>query len=103
MNVWNAIKMEATKNLEGGFGTVYRSNEFKVGNVVITCMRLQPNASIGKHMHKNNEEVYVVLEGAAATINGEKRNMHICRVGEEHDCINQTFEDIIILSIKRYV
>lgn len=100
MNVWNALKMEATKNLKGGVGTVYCSNDFKVGNVVVSCMRIEAGASIGKHLHEDNEEAYIVLEGDVATINGKKAKMDICRIGEQHDCKNETDEDLIILSVK---
>lgn len=92
--------MEATKNLKGGVGTVYCSNDLQVGNVVVSCMRIPPGASIGKHLHEDNEEIYIVLEGKYAIINGIKRMMDICRIGEEHDCVNETDKDLIILSIK---
>ena len=100
MKLVDALKMEAAENLRGGVGTVYCSNDFKVGNVVVSCMRLGPGMSIGKHLHEDNEEVYIVLEGGEATINGRKVKMDICRIGEEHDCVNETNEDIILLSIK---
>lgn len=100
MNLLNGLKMEAIENLKGGVGTVYCSNNFKVGNVVISCMRLAPGVSIGKHLHEDNDEVYVVLEGEMATINGKKVKMDICRIGEEHDCKNETDGEIVILSIK---
>lgn len=99
----NVFKMEATENLRGGEGTVYCSEDFKIGNAVISCMRLEPGTSIGKHLHKDNEEVYIVLEGKAATINGKKTKMDICRIGEEHDCRNETENDIVLLSIKIFL
>lgn len=100
MKILDALKMEATENLRGGVGTVYCSDDFKVGNVVISCMRLGPGVSIGKHFHDDNEEVYIVLEGGSATINGCLRRMDICRIGSSHDCKTETDEEIILLSIK---
>lgn len=100
MNLLNALKMKPTKNLRGGKGTVFCSDDIRVGNIVVSCMRLEPGTSIGKHLHEDNEEVYIVLEGEEATINGKKYKMDICRIGEEHDCLNETDEDMVILSIK---
>lgn len=97
------LKMEATKNLRGGEGTVYCSEDFRIGNVVMSCMRIEPGASIGRHLHEDNEEAYIVLEGNDATINGKKVKMDICRIGEYHDCKNETDKEIVILSIKNFV
>lgn len=39
-------------------------------------MELPPGTSIGYHEHKQNEEVYVVLEGQGRmTVNGEERDV----------------------------
>lgn len=103
MKFWNELKMQPQKNLRGGIGTVYCSNDFRIGNIVMSCMRLAPGVSIGKHLHEDNEEAYIVLEGEAATINGEKRKMDICRVGDKHDCKNESRNDIVILSIKMFL
>lgn len=100
MKVSNILKMEPIKNLRGGIGTVYCSEDFQIGNAVISCMRMEIGSTIGKHLHEDNEEIYVVLEGGDATINGEKRKMDICRIGEEHDCKNETNGELVILSIK---
>ncbi len=95
-----ALKYKAVRNLRGGVGTVYCSKDLKEGKVCISFMRLAPGVSIGKHLHEDNEEVYIVIKGGLATINGRKVKMDICRIGEEHDCVNNTDEEIIILSIK---
>lgn len=100
MKFLDELNFEATENLRGGVGTVYCSDDFKVGNVTISFMRLAPGVSIGRHLHEDNEEVYIVIKGGYATINGKEQKMDICRIGEWHDCVNDTDEEIIILSIK---
>lgn len=98
--ILSKLRFKATENLKRGVGTVYCSDDFKVGNVFVSFMRLAPGVSIGKHLHDDNEEVYIVLRGGMATINGRKLKMDICRIGEAHDCVNETDEEIILLSIK---
>ena len=94
------LTMKPIENLKGGNGTVYCSNNFPAGDTVMCCMRLGPGVSIGMHSHPQGEELYCVLEGGYATINGEKTKMAICRAGEEHDCINETDKDLLLLSVQ---
>jgi quercetin dioxygenase-like cupin family protein len=53
---------------------LYSNEDFDTGLKFFYYMELPPGTSIGYHTHKDNEEVYVVLEGnGIMTVNGEAR------------------------------
>lgn len=96
-------QLTPVNNLRGGNGVVYVSENFKIGNAVFSVMNIPSGSSIGLHDHPLEDgitEVYQVLEGDAARINGIYTKVSVCRPGESHNLINDTPGGITVLSIK---
>ena len=103
--MFNLEKLEWTlkQNIREGNGEIYVSNDVKELSTVVSAMCVLPGSSIGLHTHPKKEnvtEVYQVLFGPAPLINGVRTKVAVCRPGKSHNLINDTTEEIIVLSIK---
>lgn len=93
-------KMRATYQCEGGKGVVYFSEEFKVEDIIMQYILLPPGSSIGRHKNQDGLLEYRVIKGPEMTTNGVDKKVVIYDEYVEHDCVNQTDEEIKILTIK---
>ena len=89
---------EFRENMKGGNGTVRfehiwkkNSNEEMYSNCrQFSRLTLMPGCSVGRHFHKDEEEIYYILSGRVRSFdNGEwvelgPGDATICRSGEEH-------------------
>ena len=104
------VKEERTA-MRGGNGTVKMEHIWKKGDGLNSNVRmyskliLEPGTSIGYHVHENEEEVFLVLEGRAeVTDNGEKAILEtgdsiVTRHGESHSvaCYGET--PLVLLAV----
>ncbi len=66
--------------MRGGVGdvTVRRyldAGEYNGRARLIASLTLEPGASIGEHVHENEEEIFIVLKGTAAYLDGDHEEM----------------------------
>jgi mannose-6-phosphate isomerase-like protein (cupin superfamily) len=65
--------VDAKEQMRGGEGSVkiehywHPGTEMKAANRLFAKLTLQPGSSIGFHQHSEEEEVFVILRGAAET------------------------------------
>jgi mannose-6-phosphate isomerase-like protein (cupin superfamily) len=109
MEVRNFFKEEyKIKSCHGGEGVVkevplFTREDLKSKLRFVTYMEIPPKTSIGYHEHGENEEVYVILEGAGMMqVDGEEREVTkgdtiLNRAFQSHGLLNHTDSDLKIL------
>ncbi len=100
---FNDLREINVSNMNGGNGNV-RSKMFMNDDCKIIRAVLDPNSSMGKHVQKNNEFIYVLSGRAKVIINGEEEllnqgDVHYCPFGSTHEIINDFNEDLVLLDI----
>ena len=107
----NEFRKEERTEMRGGTGTVRFERVWDCGTELNSNTRLfsrlilEPGVSIGTHVHENEEEVFLVLEGRAeVTDNGEKAILEtgdsiVTRHGESHSvaCYRET--PLVLLAV----
>ena len=99
---------EKRENMRGGDGVVAITNilekgEYKGATRLLGTITLVPGASIGAHIHENEEEVFYIIKGTATyDDNGKTEILHegdscICLSGEKHSIANREAEGDLVL------
>lgn len=103
----NDLSWVNTENVRGGNGNVAFSPEKLIcdidGKVLakLQIMIVKKGSYIGRHDHPDGiSEIYLIIKGKPALINGKRCKFAICKPNEFHDLRNDTDGDIIVLSIK---
>lgn len=99
MNDTAIFKMTPVKNLRGGNGVVFVSKEFRLDDMILSIIKIPAGSSIGHHKD-GVKEVYKLIHGPMPLINGVRTAEAECRPGDWHELVNDTAEDIVILSKK---
>lgn len=97
------VKRKTHFCLEGGIGrvTIYTDEIIKHPDTEVEssgAILLEEGSSIGSHVHKNDSEIWIVIEGRVE-VNGsvlEAGNISICNKGEKHSCVNLYDGDSIL-------
>lgn len=110
MIIRNFLKseFEPLENCHDGIGTlknvtVFNKEDFKTNISFINYTVLPPETSAGIHQHKDDEEVYIILEGSGImTVDGESRSVTkgdviINRPFGSHGLLNNSKEEMKIL------
>ncbi len=106
------VKKVCKSNMRGGFGEVTLG--FSVGpdnpvensvfNLVAT-VNLDPGASVGYHVHEDDEELYHILSGYGiyndngTEVEVKRGDAMICRKGEGHSITNTGKEPMIFMAV----
>jgi len=110
MPIVNIYEVEQTKScVRGGKGmclgaTAFGPEIFKSSIQGVGMTVVPPGCSIGSHAHGNEEEIYLVLEGAGiADLDGEQQRVKKGDVlynvpGGTHGMINDQPEDLVIFA-----
>ena len=91
-------------NFKGGEKSIF-VKMLSDDNNKIMKNRLIPGASIGEHIHENNSEIILVVEGKGLIIcDGHEEvvqagECHYCPKGSKHTFINNSDEDIIFFAV----
>ncbi|MCC8191083.1 MAG: cupin domain-containing protein [Planctomycetes bacterium] len=104
------MRRTSQDNLRGGNGTVHMTHfldpeEACEKGRMFAIATLPPGASIGKHTHEGEYEIYQMLKGTATiTDNGVEDTLAagdcmVCYNGDNHSIENRTNEDIQVLFI----
>ena len=78
---------------------------FDDGLCKLVKIRLEPGASIGKHVHETDSEMIIVLSGKGKVwCDGQWEELsagsyHYCPMGHEHTAINDSDEDLVFYGI----
>lgn len=108
----NELTKTAPENLRGGNGVINMihflnpEDSYDTGRM-FSVSTLPPGASIGKHIHQNEFEIYYVLKGTVTvnvTDNDRPDVMHagdcmICRDGDTHSIENKSDQDAEVLFV----
>ena len=107
-------KEEMTKdlkvNMRGGDGQVLVTDIVSKGEYngkarLIGTLTLEPNCSIGSHVHENEEEIFYIIEGTATYFdNGETVTLNagdscVCLHGQTHSIANRTSETLKVFAV----
>jgi mannose-6-phosphate isomerase-like protein (cupin superfamily) len=70
------MPVEDRPNLRGGLGTIqfrhaFRPNEFTAKSRLCATLLIPPGATVGKHEHVNEDELYYVLAGTGLLDDGQ--------------------------------
>lgn len=89
--------------MNSGNGIV-KSKMFMNDDCKIIRAILEPNASMGKHIQKNNEFIYVISGQARIIIDNKEEiinngEVHYCPFGSVHEIYNNLDYDLILLDI----
>lgn len=97
-------------NMFGGAGTtqlreLFQKGQYKGHCRLIGTLTLEPGASVGTHVHQNDEELIFVLSGeceycdngTATTL--QPGNAALTRSGESHAIVNRGLENCVYLAI----
>lgn len=101
---FNNIPETAHENFKGG-ALAANMRIFDDGHKKIMKIRLESGASIGKHTHTDNSEIFYCLSGNGEVITeGEKEllspgNVHYCPKGGTHMLRNAGEEDLVVFAI----
>ncbi len=73
-------KLEYAENVEGGKGIMTRDRldlNDKLGGTCsyVVCNSLEPGASIGKHTHNGESEIYYMVRGKAVLVEDDKETV----------------------------
>jgi len=74
----DAMKVETREQMRGGTGTIQLRHAFQETEFTVPCrlcatLTLPPGASIGRHEHRQEEEIYIVLSGSGLLDDGADR------------------------------
>lgn len=98
------------ENMRGGDGSVRITHildkgEYKGRGRLVGVITLEPDCSIGAHIHENEEEIFYIMEGTATyNDNGEIVTLNegdscICLSGEEHCIANKTDKTVKVFAV----
>jgi len=109
-NFINSKKQTLEKSHEGTgpyeLYEIWKKSDFKSDIDFIDRVVIPPNSTIGYHQHKNNEEMYIVLEGEGEmTLNGKKvkitkGDMILNSQNDSHGLVNHSNSNIDLLVIQ---
>ena len=99
---------EIKKEMRGGVGETlithfFEKGEFKGNARLVSKIVLHPGASVGYHVHENEEEIYFIIEGKALyNDNGEEKLLYsgdssLCLSGEGHSIKNISDSEPLVL------
>lgn len=107
----NDFRKEERKEMRGGTGTVKfervweRDTELKSQARLFSKLILEPGVSIGWHIHENEEEIFLVLQGRArVSDNGKEAVLEtgdtiITQSGEGHSVACEGDETLVLLAV----
>jgi mannose-6-phosphate isomerase-like protein (cupin superfamily) len=106
----NEMPIEDRPNLRGGTGTIrfrhaFKPSEFTAKSRLCATLLIPPGASVGKHEHVNEDELYVVLAGSGLLDDGatqtriNKGDALLTGGGGSHAVINDGAETLEILAV----
>lgn len=99
MNEEAILEMTPVNNLRGGNGVVFVSKNFRVDDMILSIIRIPSGSSIGPH--EDGEKMdYKLIHGPMPLIGGNRTQEGECRPGYWHDLVNDTAEDVVVLSKK---
>lgn len=95
----SAMRREPTEKARGGVGVtifdhILEKNEMRTNCRMFTKITLEPGASIGYHLHTQEEDIYYILAGiASVNDNGDIRTVYPGEVvytsdGDSHSIAN---------------
>lgn len=104
------MKVESRDNMRGGKGTVhfrhfFTAGEFTAQSRLCATMTVPPGASVGRHSHETEDEVYIVMSGTGILDDGEARtrietgDAILTGNGEAHAVENDGDEDLVIIAV----
>jgi len=115
MQIKNFLKlpMEDNVNCHDGIGTVkevsfFKDKDFETNIRFMNYLTLPPGTSIGIHEHKNDEELYIILEGhGMMTVDGEDRTVEsgdviVNKPFGSHGLVNDSNQEMRILVLEVY-
>jgi quercetin dioxygenase-like cupin family protein len=115
MEVRNFLKaeLENLENCHRGVGTLrhtslFKGSEFNTNIRFMNYTILPPGTTIGIHKHKDDEELYIILEGnGTMTVDGETRavsagDVIVNKPFGTHGLSNNSNEDLKILVMEVY-
>ena len=106
----NEMPVEERHNLRGGSGTIrfrhaFKPHEFTAKSRLCATLLIPPGATIGKHEHVNEDELYVVLAGSGLLDDGATQtrinpgDAVLTGGGASHAVINDGKETLEILAV----
>lgn len=104
------MKVESRENMRGGKGTVhfqhfFTADEFRANSRLCATMTVPPGASVGRHCHQTEDEVYIVTSGTGILDDGKTRtrvdagDAILTGNGEAHAVENDGEEDLVIIAV----
>lgn len=101
---FNSMKEIDVKNMNDGIGKVSAKMHIdSEGKLIIS--KIKPHSSIGEHLHSTSDDINFVLKGKGIAIcDGIKEELlpntcHICKKGSKHSIINDSDEDLVLLTV----
>lgn len=105
----NEMKTEERPNMRGGNGTVIITHAFEKEEVngpmrLCATLTLEPGASIGEHVHENEDEIFYIVSGTAkVSDNGEEKVLYsgdslITGNGGRHSIENIGIDTLVVFA-----
>lgn len=106
----NDMTSEIKDNMRGGDGkvtltTVLEKGEYKGGARLVATITLEKGCSIGEHIHENEEEIFLVLQGVATyndngeTVTLNKGDACLCLGSQKHSLRNDGDETLVVAAV----
>lgn len=107
---YSEMRTESRENMRGGNGTVhfrhfFTAGEFTAKSRLCATMTVPPGASVGRHCHETEDEVYIVTGGTGILDDGktqtriEAGDAILTGNGEAHAVENDGDEDLVIIAM----
>lgn len=101
---------EVKVNMRGGDGEVTVTNAFEKGEYkgksrLVGTLTLEKGCSIGEHVHENEEEVFIILQGTATyndngkTVKLQKGDACLCLGSQKHSLRNDCDETLVVAAV----
>ena len=101
---FNSIDGQCIEGMNGGKGLMF-SKMYNDDDYRIIWSRLEPGASIGKHLQKDSNDINFIISGTGlAVYDGVEEHLvpgvcHVCPSGKEHSIMNTGVEDLVFFTV----
>ncbi len=106
----NDMTSDSKVKMRGGDGTVkvtkaFEQGEYKGKARLIATITLEKGCSIGEHIHENEEEIFIVIQGVATyDDNGTEVTLYegdacLCGASQKHSLRNEGEKTLVVAAI----
>jgi mannose-6-phosphate isomerase-like protein (cupin superfamily) len=101
---FNSMDGQCIEGMNGGKGLMF-SKMYNDDDCRIIWSRLEPGASIGRHLQKDSNDINFIVSGTGVAVcDGREEHLnpgvcHVCPSGKEHSIMNTGVEDLVLFTV----